>query len=86
MKKTPTLFKRDPSNMSRVVNEPHPDCAWVIAGEGVATRKYDGTCCMVREGKLFKRRELKGGKQPNRMVYHILRYRIEERKENECQK
>lgn len=64
MKKIPTLFKRDASNMSRVVNEPHPDCDWVFAGEGVATRKYDGTCCMVRGGKLFKRRELKGDKHP----------------------
>lgn len=64
MKKTPTIFKRDTNNMSRVVNEPHPDCEWVFAGEGVATRKYDGTCCMVREGNLYKRRELKGGKQP----------------------
>ena len=35
---------------------------WVFDGEGVATRKYDGACCMVRDGKLYKRREL-GPKQ-----------------------
>ena len=64
MKKTPTIFARNPADMSRVIPQEHPDCAWVFAGEGVATRKYDGTCCMVRDGKLFKRRELKGGKQP----------------------
>lgn len=61
MKKIPTIYRRDPSNMSRVLPEPHPDCAWVFAGEGVATRKYDGTCCLVRDGRLFKRRELKAG-------------------------
>jgi len=62
MKKIPTIFKRDwNGDRSRVVNEPHPDCGWVFAGEGVATRKLDGTCCMVRAGILFKRRELKAG-------------------------
>ncbi len=63
MKKIPTLFKRDPNNMSRVLNELHPDCAWVAEGEGVATRKYDGTCCLVRDGRLYGRREVRKGKQ-----------------------
>lgn len=62
MKKTPTIFRRDPVDMSRVMPVPHPGCAWVFAGEGIATRKYDGTCCMIRGGKLFKRREVKAGK------------------------
>ena len=62
MKKIPTIFKRNPENMSEVLDEPHPDCGWVFAGEGEATRKYDGTCCMVEGGKLWKRRELKKGK------------------------
>jgi hypothetical protein len=62
MKKIPTLFDRDwDGDRSRVVNVPHKDCGWVIAGEGVATRKIDGTSCMVRDGKLFKRRELRKG-------------------------
>jgi hypothetical protein len=64
MKKIPTIFKRDPGNMSRVLNEPNPDCDWVFNGEGVATRKYDGTCCLVKDGKLFKRRMVKKGKKP----------------------
>lgn len=66
MKKTPTAFDRDwNGDRSRVVNIPHRDCGWVFAGEGVATRKIDGTCCMVRDGKLYKRRELrKGEKEP----------------------
>lgn len=60
MKKTPTMFVRDwNGDRSRVVDTPHPDCTWVFAGEGVPTRKIDGTSCMIRAGILFKRRELK---------------------------
>lgn len=43
MQKIPTLFLRDPANMGRVTREVTPGCEWVLAGEGVATRKYDGT-------------------------------------------
>lgn len=60
MKKIPTIFERDwNGDRSRVVNAQNNECAWVFAGEGVATRKIDGTCCLVRDGKLFKRRELR---------------------------
>jgi hypothetical protein len=48
--------------MLRATRESNPGCQWVFDGEGVATRKYDGACCMVRDGKLYKRREL-GPKQ-----------------------
>lgn len=62
MKKIPTIFARDwNGDRSRVVDAPHQDCAWVFAGEGVATRKLDGTSCLVRGNRLFKRRELKAG-------------------------
>jgi hypothetical protein len=61
MKKIPTLFERD---WSRVTPEVHPGCEWVLAGEGVATRKLDGTCCMVRGGSLYKRREVRKGEKP----------------------
>lgn len=62
MKKIPTIFDRDwNGDRSRVLDVPHPDCGWVFAGEGKATRKLDGTCCMVRDGKLYKRRELRKG-------------------------
>lgn len=62
MKKTPTLFERDwNGDRSRVVPQIHPDCLWVAMGHGVATRKIDGTCCMVRAGRLFKRREIRDG-------------------------
>jgi len=63
MKKTPTIFIRDPQNMKRVLAETHADCGWVFSGEGVATRKYDGTCCLVDKGVLYKRREIKKGKR-----------------------
>jgi Family of unknown function (DUF5565) len=64
MRKTPTAFDRDwDGDRSRVVNAPHKDCGWVFAGEGIATRKLDGTCCMVRDSKLYKRRELRKGRE-----------------------
>ena len=44
MKKIPTVFKRDPDDMKRVLPEVNPECQWVLDGKGVATRKYDGTC------------------------------------------
>jgi len=40
-----------------------PGAEWVVEGEGVATRKWDGSCCMVRDGKIYKRYELKKGKK-----------------------
>ena len=63
MKKIPTFFKRDMSKQPALVTpEVTPGCGWVLQGEGNATRKFDGTCAMVRGGKLFKRHELKPGK------------------------
>lgn len=66
MKKIPTIFERDwKGDRSRVIDKPHPDCGWVFAGEGWPTLKLDGTCCMVRDARLFKRREVKpGGEVP----------------------
>lgn len=62
MKKIPTIFERDwTGDRRRVVNIPNPTAIWVFEGEGWPTRKIDGTCCMVRDGKLYKRRELKSG-------------------------
>lgn len=60
MRKIPTIFERDWADPRHpIVDKPNPACAWVFAGEGVATRKWDGTCCMVRDGRLWKRRELR---------------------------
>ena len=63
MKKIPTLFVRDLS--TRLVTTFVTDgCEWVLAGEGHATVKFDGTCCLVRGGRLYKRRELKANEAP----------------------
>jgi hypothetical protein len=62
VKKTLSLFQRNYETDRLVRNEVVPGAEWVIAGEGIATRKYDGTCCMIKDGKLFKRYEAK--KQP----------------------
>lgn len=55
MKKIPSLFARNYDTDRLVRDELVPGTEWVAAGEGVATRKFDGTCCLVRDGKLFKR-------------------------------
>lgn len=70
MRKIPTLFRRDPDDMRRVLREVHPDCTWVLDGDGTPTRKYDGTCLLFGEdGLWWARREVKPGKMspPNFM-------------------
>jgi len=62
--KIPTLFVRDPDNLRWVTTLVHRDCRWVIDGEGVATRKYDGTCVMFDGQRWWARREVKPNKQP----------------------
>ncbi|MDG4836312.1 DUF5565 family protein [Micromonospora sp. WMMD967] len=62
MRKIPTLFRRDPEDMRRVTSDVHPDCRWVLDGEGVATRKYDGTCVMYDGERWWARREVKPGR------------------------
>lgn len=63
MKKIPTLFQRNPNNRRYVTDVVTPGCEWVLAGEGVPTRKYDGTCVMLdSDGRWWARREVKPGK------------------------
>lgn len=62
MKKIPTLFARDPEDRSHVLRDVTPGCEWVTAGEGVATRKFDGTCVMFDGSRAWARREVKPGK------------------------
>lgn len=64
MKKIISLFQRNYDGDKLVRNEVVPGAEWVISGEGRATRKWDGTCCMVRDGKLYKRYDAKQGKTP----------------------
>jgi hypothetical protein len=64
MKKIPSLFKRDYEGTRLVYDEVVPGAEWVIAGEGVATCKIDGTSCLMRAGKLYKRYDARAGKTP----------------------
>ena len=65
MKKIISLFQRNYDGDRLVRDEIVPGAEWVVSGEGVATRKWDGTCCLIRDGKLYKRYEVKpGGKAP----------------------
>lgn len=65
MRKIPTLFKRDfnqPGNP--LIQEYNDGTEWVVAGEGTATRKYDGQSVLIRDHHMFKRYEYKDGKTP----------------------
>ena len=64
MKKIPTLFIRKFHGKGKVtiLNEVMPGCEWVLQGEGIATRKWDGSCCAVIDGKFWKRYDAKKGK------------------------
>lgn len=48
MKKIPNVFVRDwEGDRSKVLNQYEPECMWVGAGQGVATKKFDGTAVLV---------------------------------------
>lgn len=59
MQKIITLFARNYDGDRLVRDEVTPGAEWVATGEGVATRKFDGTCCLVRGGLLYKRHEVR---------------------------
>lgn len=59
MKKLSTLFKKDPNDLGRVINEINPGNEWVFEGKGIPTRKFDGTSCAIIEGELYKRYDVK---------------------------
>lgn len=64
-KKIPTALVRNPEDRSKVLAEITPGCEWVFNGEGVPTRKWNGTCVMFDvEGRWWARREIKPGKTP----------------------
>jgi hypothetical protein len=63
MKKLNTLFKKDPSNLGRVIHEINTIHDWVFTNQGIATRKFDGTSCAIINGELYKRFDLKPGRQ-----------------------
>lgn len=62
-KKIPTALVRSDVDRTKVLPEVNPGCEWVFAGEGVPTRKWNGTCVMLDEhGYWWARREVKPGK------------------------
>lgn len=61
MKKISTLFKKDPENLGRVINEVDPRNEWAF-GQSVATQKFDGTSMAIIGGELYKRYDVKKGR------------------------
>jgi hypothetical protein len=64
MQKIISLFQRNYDTDRLVRNEVTPGAEWVLKGEGIATVKWDGTCCMIKDGVLYKRYDAKRGKTP----------------------
>ena len=64
MQKIISLYARDYDGTRLVTTEVVPGAAWVLHGEGVATRKWDGTCVKIEAGTMWKRFEVKKGKTP----------------------
>ncbi len=64
MKKIPTLFKREFENhkVSKIYPEVVEGMEWVLAGEGIASVKFDGACCAIIDGEFYKRYDAKQGK------------------------
>lgn len=62
MKKISTLFKKDPQDLSRVINEVNPENEWAFT-DGIPTRKYDGTATAIINGEIYKRYDVKKGRQ-----------------------
>lgn len=63
MKKIVSLFQRNYEGDYKVRNEVVPGSEWVINGEGVATRKWDGTAVLIKDGKGYRRYGAKCGKK-----------------------
>lgn len=68
MKKIPCLLQRefyDDHTFKLLEDKITPGCEWVLDRSiGVATEKFDGTACLVKNGELYKRYDAKKGKQP----------------------
>lgn len=65
MKKIPTLFERVYENHKIVDILPNVTVGmeWVLDGDGVATVKWDGSCCAIINGEFYKRYDAKKGKK-----------------------
>lgn len=65
MKKIPTLFERIYENhkIVGIKDKITPGCEEAFY-QGIATVKFDGSCCAIINGKFYKRYDAKKGKQP----------------------
>ena len=63
MKKIISLFQRNYNSDRLVRNEVVPGAEWILEGEGTPTRKFDGTCCMIKDNKFYKRYDVKKGRK-----------------------
>ena len=70
MKKIPTLFLRGwearhvstdgkLEDVQLVTYKVRPGCEWVLEGKGIPTRMWNGLCCLIQDGRLWKRRYFK---------------------------
>lgn len=72
MRKIPSVWQRSDDfvpGLAKKNGKPYVDvvtlgCEWVLAGEGVATRKWDGTAVLIKDGKAYARYDAKKGKTP----------------------
>ena len=67
MKKIPTLFKREFDEKTHKIVNVLPELSdeslsWVLNGEGIATVKWDGSCCAIIDSTFYKRYDAKKGK------------------------
>lgn len=64
MKKMKTLFIRDyfDNHKFTLTDKVAEGYELVLAGEGKATRKYDGTCCLIKNNQIYRRFDWKKGR------------------------
>lgn len=64
MIKIKSLFQRNYDGDRQVRDEVVPGSEWVQAGEGTATRKFDGMGIKIHDGKVYQRYDAKTGRTP----------------------
>lgn len=78
MKKIPTLFERiyEGHRIVGITPKVTPGMEWVLNGEGIATVKWDGACCAIINGELYKRYDAKKARH-RLMVQYLVANRIQ---------
>ena len=70
MQKIPTLYLRDKANPKLVTDQVDPDCEWVLCGASEPHEKFDGSACLIHDGRLYRRHRVKEGKAPPSVWLH----------------